>query len=328
MDLYKVLEIRKNASIKTIKKAYNEKALKYHPDKNPKSDIHKFHEIQTAYEILIDEEKREKYDNLNNDDSINMKMIFSKLISKIDSVSAFNKIKCQFTNILSNPKNIINIMKLISKDNISFDDILDILNNLKTNNLLSTETDTNYHDFEKTEQSEYSQEVEKVKLDILLNINTNMKDVYNDKSQEIVYMRKVNGKDIKEKVKVPLISDQVIFDELGDQKDNIIGDLIINVNITNNMKYKKRNDDLIIRFEISLYQLFNGLVFSFIHLDDEEITIKIEDCFKYNFDGNKFRYMIKDKGILNIDGKRGDLIVHFILSKDDHFDEKLLRFFG
>jgi len=328
MDLYKVLEIRKNASIKTIKKAYHEKALKYHPDKNPKSDIHKFHEIQTAYEILIDEEKREKYDNLNNDDSINMKMIFSKLISKIDSVSAFNKIKCQFTNILSNPKNIINIMKLISKDNISFDDILDILNNLKTNNLLSTETDTNYHDFEKTEQSEYSQEVEKVKLDILLNINTNMKDVYNDKSQEIVYMRKVNGKDIKEKVKVPLISDQVIFDELGDQKDNIIGDLIINVNITNNMKYKKRNDDLIIRFEISLYQLFNGLVFSFIHLDDEEITIKIEDCFKYNFDGNKFRYMIKDKGILNIDGKRGDLIVHFILSKDDHFDEKLLRFFG
>jgi hypothetical protein len=38
--------------------------------------------------------------------------------------------------------------------------------------------------------------------------------------------------------------------------------------------------------------------------------------------------LIKDKGILNIDGKRGDLIVHFILSKDDHFDEKLLRFFG
>jgi DnaJ-class molecular chaperone len=328
MDLYKVLEIRKNASIKTIKKAYHDKALKYHPDKNRNVDIHKFHEIQTAYEILIDEEKREKYDNLNNDDSINMKIIFSKLISKIDSVASFNKIKCQFTNILSNPKNIINIMKLISKDNISFDDILDILNNLKTNNLLSTETDTNYNEFEKTEQSEYSQEINKVKLDISLNINTNMKDVYNDKSQEIIYMRKVNGKDIKEKVKVPLISDQVIFDELGDQKDNIIGDLIINVNITNNMKYKKRNDDLIIRFEISLYQLFNGLVFSFIHLDDEEITIKIEDCFKYNFDGNKFRYMIKDKGILNIDGKRGDLIVHFILSKDDHFDEKLLRFFG
>jgi DnaJ-class molecular chaperone len=324
MDLYKVLDIRKNASVKTIKKAYHEKALKFHPDKNPKADIHKFHEIQTAYEILMDDEKRSKYDNLNNDDSINIKLVFSKLISKIDSINAFNKIKCQFTNILSNPKNIINIMNLISKDNISFDDILDILNNLKGNNLLSTETDTNF----KSEESEYYQEVEKTKLDISLNINTNMKDVYNDKSQEIIYMRKVNGKDIKESVKVPLISDQVIFEGLGDKKDNKLGDLIINVSITNNMKYKKRNQDLIIRFEISLYQLFNGLVFSFIHLDNEEITIKIEDCFKYNFDGEKFKYLIKDKGILDTDGNRGNLIVQFVLNKDTHFDEKLLRFFG
>lgn len=324
MDLYKVLDIRKNASVKTIKKAYHEKVLKFHPDKNPKADIHKFHEIQTAYEILMDDEKRTKYDNLNNDDSINIKLVFSKLISKIDSINAFNRIKCQFTNILSNPKNIINIMNLISKDNISFDDILDILNNLKGNNLLSTETDTNF----KTEESEYYQEIEKSKLDISLNINTNMKDVYNDKSQEIVYMRKVNGKDIKENVKVPLISDQVIFEGFGDKKDNKLGDLIINVSITNNMKYKKRHKDLIIRFEISLYQLFNGLVFSFIHLDDEEITIKIEDCFKYNFDGEKFKYLIKEKGILDTDGNRGNLIVQFLLNKDSHFDEKLLRFFG
>ena len=51
MDLYKVLDVRKNASVKTIKKAYHEKVLKHHPDKNPKADIHKFHEILAAYEI-------------------------------------------------------------------------------------------------------------------------------------------------------------------------------------------------------------------------------------------------------------------------------------
>ena len=145
MDLYKVLEVRKNASIKTIKKAYHEKALKYHPDKNPSNptiNVKKFHEIQTAYDILSNEEERFKYDNLNKDDSVNIHLIFSTLFSKIDSIANFNKIKCQFTNILNNPKNIINIMGLIKKENILFDDILDILSNLKTNNLLSTETES------------------------------------------------------------------------------------------------------------------------------------------------------------------------------------------
>lgn len=355
MDLYKVLDVRKNASVKTIKKAYHEKVLKHHPDKNPKADVHKFHEILAAYEILIDDEKRKQYDNLNKDDSTNISLIFSKILSKIDSVAAFNKMKVQFTNILNNPKNILNAVSLISKEDISFDDILDILSNLKTNNILSTETESNYADtntdtdkikiggFKKDdkkvkveevkeveieEESDYQQEVDKNKLNIELNINTNMKDVYNDKSQEITFMRKINNKDKKETVKVPLICDQVVFDGLGDQNDKNNGDLIVNVNITNNMKYKKRDNDLIIRFEISLYQLFNGLIFSFIHLDDEEITIEIDCCFKYNFDGTKFKYIIEDKGLLDTDGKRGKLIIQFILTKDSHFDEKLLRFFG
>jgi len=323
MDLYKVLDIKKNASIKTIKKAYHEKALKYHPNKNPNADVKKFHEIQTAYEILTDEEKREKYDNLSKDESININLIFATLLSKIDSFKNFNRIKCQFMNILTNPKNVVNIMGLIQKDNIAFDDLLDIVTNLKTNNLLSTETDL--------EVSEYQQNIKKSTLDIEMTINTNMKDVYNNKSQEIVYIKKVNGKDIKESVKVPLIADQVNFEGCGDMSGILRGDLVVNVKITNNMKYKKKENDLLIRYEISLYQLFNGLVFSFIHLDDQEITINIKDCFKYEFDGNKFKVIIENKGLIliNEDGeKRGNLIIQFVLSKDEMFDEKLLRFFS
>jgi hypothetical protein len=63
-------------------------------------------------------------------------------------------------------------------------------------------------------------------------------------------------------------------------------------------------------------------------LDDNEITIQIDDCFKYGFDGKKFNYTIKEKGILDADDKRGNLIIHFLLSKDENFDEKLLRFFS
>jgi DnaJ-class molecular chaperone len=320
MDLYKILNIEKTASNATIKKSYRALALKYHPDKNPNIDIKKFHEIQTAYDILIDEEKRKRYDNLTKDEFLDINLIFTKLLSKIDSVKNFNKIKVQFMNILTNPKNIINMMNLISKDNIEFDDILDIVSNLKTNNLLSTETEDVL--------SEYQATAIKSNLDIELNINTNMKDVYNNKLQEIIYMRKVNNRDVKETVRVPLIGDQVVFEELGDHKENITGDLLVNVKITNHMKYKKKGNDLVIRFEISLYQLFNGLVFSFIHLDEKEITIQIDDCFKYGFDGRKFNYVIKEKGILDADDNRGNLIIHFLLNKDENFDEKLLRFFS
>ena len=63
-DYYEVLEITKSASAEEIKKAFRKKAMQYHPDRNPgdKEAEEKFKEINEAYEVLSDPQKKDRYD--------------------------------------------------------------------------------------------------------------------------------------------------------------------------------------------------------------------------------------------------------------------------
>jgi curved DNA-binding protein len=65
-DYYKVLGVERSANEEQIKKAYRKLALQYHPDRNPgnKASEDKFKEINEAYQVLSDAEKRARYDAL------------------------------------------------------------------------------------------------------------------------------------------------------------------------------------------------------------------------------------------------------------------------
>ncbi len=64
-DYYKILGVKRDASEMEIKRVYRSLALKFHPDKNPSSEASgRFKEINEAYEVLGDPNKRRKYDQL------------------------------------------------------------------------------------------------------------------------------------------------------------------------------------------------------------------------------------------------------------------------
>ena len=67
IDLYQVLGVSRDASDEAIKKAYRKLVFQHHPDRHPDSAQaeSKIREINAAYEIIGDSEKRRNYDRLN-----------------------------------------------------------------------------------------------------------------------------------------------------------------------------------------------------------------------------------------------------------------------
>jgi len=65
-DYYKILGVDRNASTDEIKKAYRKLAMQYHPDRNPgdRKAEERFKEFNEAYQVLSDDKKRTRYDQL------------------------------------------------------------------------------------------------------------------------------------------------------------------------------------------------------------------------------------------------------------------------
>ena len=68
-DYYKILGVKRNSSDPEIKKAYRKKAMEYHPDRNKNNSKaeEKFKQVNEAYAVLGDKEKKKQYDRFGAD---------------------------------------------------------------------------------------------------------------------------------------------------------------------------------------------------------------------------------------------------------------------
>ena len=87
-DLYKILDIDRNASQEDIKKAYRKMAMKYHPDRNPgdKNAENMFKKVANAYSILSDKDKKYRYDNYGDIDENNINMNMDDIFSQFSDL--------------------------------------------------------------------------------------------------------------------------------------------------------------------------------------------------------------------------------------------------
>jgi curved DNA-binding protein CbpA len=262
MNLYEILEINENASENEIKKAYHRLALKYHPDKNKDSSAKDhFQNIQTAYEILIDQESRINYCKMNRIEQNNFVNLLQKIFKDslvLDEIKYFgvqfekkdwNYLEENFKELFQalNLKEIIVLFKQGKFPKKKIDPTLSITDT--DNEILSD----NYEIF--SSLPIYYQK--KNNLDIEIKLDIALSDLINNNKKKIKIKRSVNDKIIQNTFIFSIEKPYIIFPNYGDIKENDNGNLIIKLSLLNNFYW---GEDLII-FEqyISLYEMIYGV---------------------------------------------------------------------
>ena len=306
--LYDILNVNPKASDQEIKKSYRKLALKFHPDRNKDNKEeceNKFKEISAAYEVLGDKDKRDKYDKFGLEglksmggDGVNPFDIFSNLFRENNPMgeggpSGF------FDNIFSGrqqrsnqrPKNRLEKI-LVSLDDIYNEKTIKISLNKK---VICKKCDGSGGMYK---SSILICEIcnGKGQITQITQIGPGMLS----QSSKICYKCDGKGKQIKpnevclkcngekytiedDSIELNLTKNmkngsKVVIKNGGDElmNSNLVGDLILDINIKDHLLFKRINNELFLTKDILLSEALCGCKFIINHMDKRKILVNLD----------------------------------------------------
>ncbi len=300
-NYYEILGISETASKEEIKKAYKKNALKYHPDKNKSPDAeNKFKEVSEAYEVLSDDEKQKIYDQYGEDGLKNNSAGPNGMYHGTP-----------FTFHPSDPRDLFTNLFTTANEKIGFFD--GFASPFGRSNPFDTGIFTQGGNYQQHHPSFNSNKKRKpVKFELVISLN----ELITGTTKRIKISRKVQNattKMITEENEILEINIKPGWKSGTKLTYEGKGDRLINCqpqNIEITIKEKKdpyfirEGDNLVHYLVLSIKEALIGFKFRIKHIDGEQVEFYTREV---SFP-NK-RYFIKERGMPNKHGERGNLIL-------------------
>jgi DnaJ-class molecular chaperone len=354
-DYYKILEIERNATEDDIKKSYRKLALKYHPDRC--KDVgaeEKFKEISEAYSVLSSPDKKRSYDVMGNTEDFNFNgedpfsvfnNIFQQHLSTFMNMKFENEINVD--NILNNlsggkmnsPFSFGNVhIKVHTFSDKDFNNPFDIMNNMSSN--MEEIDEDNYKDLSKNtnkSSKHIKTNIKKKPEDIIINIDVNFCDIYNEEKKSITVKRNRLRSDgsyslKNKKFEIPIYGREITIKGEGHQYPDYTesGDIFINISNKLDENFKRLNDyDLLTFHPIIVEDISKTFTFELTLPNKKVINVQYE---KDSLKKQKHLFQkIENLGFPYYDDherKTGDLYIQYYLSFEEESinkNEKVLE---
>ena len=246
---YEILGVNKDASEIEIKKAYRSASLKYHPDRNSsKEAVTKIQEINEAYEILSDNDKKKEYDNELNGVRTNP---FQQMNTNLNT--EFGDINSMF-NMMFNGRPLHPGMPNVQvfRNGNSTTHVFTSNSNMGPPPIMTKNVEITFEqsysgcsipiEIERWVQQDNNKipEVEQLMIQIPEGVNNN---------------------------------ETILLKEIGNRNQYGKGDVKLIIRINNTTDFKRQNLDLFCDKELSLKEALCGFSFEFIHINGKKLSI-------------------------------------------------------